>query len=645
MSIIIFAILVILLAAAGLSVRYYLISDLSFGARLLMIGLRITLLTLVGLALMEPSLRLSRLSPPDRTVPVLIDVSQSMRLFSPDSSARPLLAALGDAKKTGPWRFPLFLFGDSLRAPPKDHVFRYSDRHSRAPADAEGIVPRSRRALIISDGAWDDAWATEELLDGREIRWLPLPPAAMHSHLAIEAALCADNVPVDSPAIAVVDLRGHLPRPGDCIVTAADRRRIVARRAVHCTAGRLSDTLLLRLPSDKPGRTLYRVSAVFDSLRAQCRVVQNIVPSHLRAALYASAPDLDARFLSIVLHDDSTWHFPAPADSADALFLVRPDANAAEIVRRLRPSAIVVCIGAVPCASPLHSTPTLVRTAPGPGLDFAARMEEYDLPAPQELLHCGDDRHFRDACLVDAITGAGGKSDTLPLLFAAPREGREALYCAARGIWRWDFWPRGVPGADEESWIAGVLIPIVKNQALLRLENGLFLHAASGETFEGDSIPLRMIVPAEVRNAGAGVLHLALSRGNDTLYDSLIAIDLSHGPAPSIFLPPLTSGNYEYRAVLLVKGRESVFADSLEVQTDQSELRVEQQARLMLDQLGRPISTDPQKAVAELTAMDPGERMQTVTRVIHIDRNWWMLLMIFGIWTAEWIARKKLSMD
>jgi hypothetical protein len=414
---------------------------------------------------------------------------------------------------------------------------------------------------------------------------------------------------------------------------------------VRCAAGRLDDTLLLRLPSDKPGRALYRVSAVFDSLRAQCRVVQNIVPSRLRAALYAGAPDLDARFLSVALHDDSAWQFPSPRDSADALFLVRPDAHAGEIARRLKPSAIVVCIGAVPCASTRHSTPTFVRTAPGPGLDFSARMEQHDLPPPQELLRCVDDRHFQDGCLISAIAGGGGKSDTLPLLFAAPWQGRDAVYCAARGIWRWDFWPRGVPGADEEPWIAGVLLPIVKDRALLRLESGLFLYTALGETFEGDSIPLRMIAPAEARDAGAGSLHLRLLRGTDTLYDSTIAIDLSHGPAPGIMLPPLTSGNYEYRARLLVKGRESGFTDSLEVRTDQSEFRVEEQARLMLDQLGRPISADPQKAVTELTAVDPGESMRTVTRVIHFERNWWILMMIFGIWTAEWIARKKISMD
>ena len=148
------AFVTVILVALFIVSIYRIIRDFPFSRRKrgVLLSLRSVLILLLGIAFIEPAFVFDRFSPPLQKVPVLVDVSKSMRPYSSDptvvhafSSFNQWNADHTDQKK----QFVFFCFGDSLRPLEKKTSFTWSDRRSYLPGYITDKTLRQAASMVL----------------------------------------------------------------------------------------------------------------------------------------------------------------------------------------------------------------------------------------------------------------------------------------------------------------------------------------------------------------------------------------------------------------------------------------------------------------------------------------------------------------
>lgn len=650
---------ILCLALALVSVARIKRLPLSRGFRFLLAGLRIVLFFLLAAAFFEPVFVFERLSPSRRTVPVLIDVSQSMRLFSPERTLLPILSTLRKWNSRGVGgKFAFYFFGDSLRPVGTETKPVWLDRRSFFPEAArEKTLGQAVSAIVISDGNWSNAADPSAFFSDKSVWYLPLPAIQRGQYLQMELRNFPAAAPADSPLVAALALEGSSGQGDSLVVSLYEQNRGIATKTIPLTGGFFSRELFFSLSSRIPGRHLYRFAGRFSGMKAgeaawSCSryAIHTAFPRHFAYRLYGSSPSLDLRSLELALDRDRDF-LPLALDAkedADLLVYLHWNSDAGNAVSRLKRKGIVVFAGALPDAAtvPLPLGCTLVHArrddfAPSPFDD----LDLSKLPPPSCYLDETNGPVRISSAFLAAVVPHGNPAgiDSVPVVYAGIWNGRQSIVCSAAGLWRWDFLPLAIEPAEEKAFaFSNRFAAIIKERLVNSLDEQLFVYPPE-PLYEGDSLPLRLLFPAGLP-VPAG-LHLACSfTSGNFRQDTELTATVIGNPSQSLRLRPLPAGSYRFTAAGVCNDNRFAFTDSLQVGEDRSEYLVQGQNLPILQKFGQPLSdiSDSSLAATVFSTL-PGSGQ--IKEFFPIRRDWPLLLLVFLVLAGEWIARRVAGLD
>ena len=265
------------LAVVAASVYYGRMKKRHGHAALLLAAIRLAMIAALACAFWEPTIHFTRFTTRPPALAVLVDASQSMRLFKADSVAAIVRAAINRAQADDPRRrITMFCFGDSLRPQPPGRPLSFDDRHSIFPAwfDA-GELRTAQHLLIVSDGNWSNAFRPPSGIEQKNCAYVVLPPPSHRPFITIRAQALPPEVPLDSVSRVAISISGFQRTRTPIRLACTQGRHTVWRKEYEADTGFYADTLLAPLPSAPCGTFLYTISASQDgdSLRSSCHVL------------------------------------------------------------------------------------------------------------------------------------------------------------------------------------------------------------------------------------------------------------------------------------------------------------------------------------------------------------------------------------
>jgi hypothetical protein len=654
-----FTITVLLLLCAVAAVSAYRIARLPLSVRMraLLLLFRLALLAALAVAFIEPAIVLERLPRPQREIPVLIDGSKSMRLFSPDSTVLPVLlrfAQWNDAPGSDKQKFRFFLFGDSLRKANPRSSYSWSDRRSIFPET--GDAPEIRDAgsmIIVTDGNWSNTSKPTTAFSGKNVWYLPLDSFHESPWLQLDLDSFPDESIADSPLVVHAMVQGVVSRPGMVMISVREKNRTLGSLSVSVPQGYFNREARIAIQDLKPGRHLCRVDAstAADSLMVSSHRLHYTVPGHYTWAMQHSTPGLDRRFIrtafdrrSDFIENESPFSRPS-----DLLIVFKGDSAVQKMTSMVKPQGAVLYIGCLPfpsartaVAGPVtfHRPYSDLAQNPFEGLDAGSLP-----PLSPILLGIKNIPGPRDIFLTARLTKTGsGATDTIELIYTGRTNGTRYIVCAVADLWRWDFLPLAIAPDEERIFaVSSRLITLAGKILANGLSDGLLLYPASALTAL-DSLRFRIAFPAAVPLHSSVRLACAFSGENNQRYDTSFVMTVTGSVHQSVCIRPLKPGIWRMEVEALAGKSRYRFADSVAVNEDRSEYMVKGQNRPLLDEIAQPLTLEDDTLPERFFSRNDAA-IQPVKETFHISRGWPLLVLIFLFFSAEWILRRVIRLD
>jgi hypothetical protein len=636
----------LLLAVAGLiSVAYCLRGGGRRGRRAILCALRVAALTTVALSFIQPTLRFTRLAPPRRRVGVAVDVSGSMRLFDAGSVWHTLSNALRDASATSPViTKTLVAFGDSTRSLAPTDTPSFTDTRSLFPsAHQRTALADAREIILLSDGNWSNPSVPSPSPDAN-YHYVLLEQKHHRPYVVVEPMNAVETVPRDSASRATVRLSGYSPHEGTAQVVVRYRGTTMVRRSLALPGGHFSDSLGLVLPTSRVGTRLYEVTASLPdtNLRSSCYLVQRVKRHSIQVALGAEAPSLDKRFVALAVDRHPRLRRTSEVSKAEALLLFDRSRRSRAAAETFAHRGAVIYIGSPPCSSVHLSHPATVQPQLDPAYGYRLPAS---LPAPTALVRCDT---AAPPILRPIMTGTATETtSTIPLLFEAAHEGRRVLVLAVRGIWRWDFWPRGIEHESAASPFTDFLMERIVELVETNANTSFYAFPAESPVYETDSLALELVFPAAVRDERSVPLGVTvIGEEGDTVHRSAHRVDPRASGTTRLVLPPLDAGVYRYDCRLSGRMGSFAYGDRLRVGASDAELRVTGQNRVLLNQIATPLEagdTASIRLIAERLASAP--QAATLTHTLRLRQSAVMLGLLLALLAVEWFLRRAWRLD
>jgi hypothetical protein len=621
--------------------------------------IRLLMLTSLVLAFYEPALHFTRFSTTPPSLAVLVDASQSMRLFTAQQTVSRFLEALNrhaGREGTAPARTSFFCFGDSLRRCRPDTGLIFSDRHSEFPRSLdEPEIRNAQYLLIVSDGNWSTIRNPGAGIGKKNCSYLVLPLPRYRPFIRMTASVEPASAPVDSPVTVSLFLYGYKQSSSPLEITGSLRGRQVWRRIAPVDSGFFSDTLHYSLPSSREGTYVYSivVRSDADSLFCAGTCVSRITQAQLSAACFSGTPSLDQRFLALALSKRNGWKAARPggAPAADVAFFFEWNDETRGKIASLPVATTAVLVGCVPCDSADTVSDGLSGPRAGTGLVAdTVRGLFIDLPPPARVLRCVPPPPRVGYPMIWVAASARGKAfrDTVPVLLLSTVEDRRILVLAAGGIWRWDFWPLSLGRLEPGATFSDVFLEQVRELALANKNRSFLAYIENAPVYDTDSLHFRLVLPATVRfGTPLDVRFTITGPDGDTAADTLFAGASFGAGASRVALGPVAPGTYGYACSIRWGSESARHDDTLFMLENNTELTAAQQNTLLLGELGAPVSPADTAEMESYLASLTGGRPAAATRrqTIHIRQSAVLLSLVFMLLAAEWWLRKRWRMD
>jgi hypothetical protein len=656
--------LLILLAIAVTSSFRIMRFPLPWKLRMIFLVTRVVLLGLIASAFLEPVMVFDQLSPQRGPVPVLIDASKSMRLFQNDSALTRGLIPLEmwNASPAGNKRkFIFYTFGDSL-APlrKKSDSIEWSQRHSFLPASTtDPLLRRSNTMLLISDGNWSNAAVPTAVFSNKNVYYLRLNEEKKRPYLQMELPDFPAVSTVDSPLVVNVDLAGISSCANNAIlVSVMEGKTALAQRNVAIPArGFFKNNVTLTFTKGTPGRHLYRFEAhsVTDSLSACRYALHAIIPKQFLYTLYNGNPTLNRRFIQLAFKRQRFFVEAEPVagktKNLDLLVLFDWDQNARHLMNGLRSGGTVLFIGTLPCSDASVMNASRLQLFRPEGRPLAGNpfdgLDINKLPPPSCVSICKSLHVLPRNVLLAAAAKPPGLpgQDTIDLFFTGRIDNRHYIACAIGDFWRWDFLPLAVePDEDHPFAFSERLVVFSKETLVNALSEALFLYPEDALT-ESDSLRFRVSLPAGLPIPADIRVSCKLIAAESVALDTSFMLRSTGISNESCLFKPLPCGAYRIEATAEANNRHFTFADSVFVEEDRSEYMVNGQNTALLQEIAQPISGFSESSLKALFFSNGSEINQSVKKTIHLNRNWPLLMLIFTVFSVEWILRRVLKLD
>lgn len=608
------------------------------------ISLRLLAGTLIILAFTEPSFTVNWLPERNRPLPVLVDASRSMSLFSVDSVLQHFRAALNKLdsnrlsnRRTLRW----FLFGDSLRRHDGNAAFTFNDRRSFFPSMiGDPFLQKATELIVISDANWSNS--APVFSNGKAIWYLPLAPPRLSPAISV-------SLPDTITAAAKKPRPVKIPcwgRASDATIIAIeiteDSSKILAD-SVTAGPGPFSHTFEALLPAASAGLHLYRVRVAnrIDSVEQSCYLVYHAVAQTFNYTMISSRQSLDLRFFRLAIARRSMLIETAPSSERhDAVFFFG-DGGGNEA--GLTSGALAVYIGSVPGKTAGVDSIAGARlflprcSAINPFLHLPLR----DLPPITSIAR---NPRITPACpWLSAQIG----NDTIPLLFNGFYRNLPIVVCAFSGFWKWDFLPLSHTTGEAEAFAFSNLLVDAIIEKLHTMKTDTLLVFPCGQPTEIDSLRLCCCIPHSARLAETIRIPCTISKENSVFrYDTLLDFSPSFPLIGKVTLPPLDSGRYSVRCSLSSATKTMRSAVEFEIEADKSELLVSAQNETLLREIGQPLDITSEDQLAGLLHPSEGNPIdQTVRKRVVIKRSWGILIALLLLLGVEWLMRRLAELD
>ncbi|MFP4241438.1 MAG: hypothetical protein ACLFTW_05660 [Chitinispirillaceae bacterium] len=635
-----------ILLTLGLLFSAYRYSRLSFTApkKIILILVRSCWILLFLLCFLQPEFMFERLDSDNQNIPVLVDASRSMQLFTPESSITPFLDSLKSFQKRSKNRFSLTFmqFGDSLREI-TDSIAKFNDAKSSFPFFLpQKEFSHSRDLILVSDGHWSNPKRSSEVFPGKNVHFLELPEATPKPHVNISHS-APETAQSDSVVTVSTSANGYSEKPVNLKIELKRNGSVLKKKTLEVQKGYFNVSTDLNIKNTRPGRKLYELEAQLDSISTKSHFVHQTIPHFLTYSMYSATPSLDQRYISQALI--SRNDFKVKKKSPDLLFIFDWDDKAARLLGNLPSHGTAVFLGCLPCSSqPIKNAESVIRQKTTGVMD-----ESFDLrtlPPPEVIITCPKKSISNKRVMLNSIISGDEQSRTVPVLFSGKYRRRPSLFCSVKGIWKWDFWPMSVNRAENESFAFSKTLLSKARDILLNNISDTYLLYPPEPACESDSVRMMMALPSSTPVFEPLSLSLIVK-------DTAVVMDTSYTYTPqglnnqSVTLSPLPAGSYEIESELKTEGSRFSSKSSFSVQPDQNELSVKVQNSLFLQKFARPVDLNEENALDELLSILDQRSMEeyTITENIRIQRSWFLLALILSFIAAELILRKKWGVD
>ncbi|KMQ52880.1 hypothetical protein CHISP_0101 [Chitinispirillum alkaliphilum] len=595
---------------------------------------------LIFVAVMEPAFVFERFQLTDNEIPVLIDVSKSMGLFSPDSAVIPLLKQLNKPDEQSDVSFSFYSFGDSLRNVSDIEELEFSDSRSDFPLSFRRKNRNAEKLILITDGHWTNPRLPPDALSFSSVHYLRLPEARPRPFIDLNIET-AKGTSFGNSMHVKADVNGFSGNKSNIALILREGDRVIEKKLLSTdSAGHYRAAADFHITDVEPGRTLYTIDAVHkeDQKEICISFLHHALPEQIKYQFFSPQPTLNRRFISQALTQRNIWR---QSNQPDILFLTAWNNNAQNKLRRLPPYGVAVFLGALPCPYTRIDSPNNYRYTASPHLDIKSRITN-NLPPPDALLVCSDAEALKmGQKLVSAIQDGSG--DSIPLLFTGKTGETNSLFCAVKGMWKWDFWPLSIDRDEHEPFLFSHLVLESAKELLYNNISDSFLAYPPKPLYNSDSLKFNAVFPSSARPFTPASLTFHFSKNDLSVFDTLVSFSVPGNLEREFVLPELAEGEYMMRCTLQLDETQYAANQEIKVYQDISELRVTSQNSGFLEQFAVPLPGDPHLLSEQFSGSTTQGR--TVQETFSIKRNWFILLMLFGLMASEWIIRRIVQLD
>ena len=613
--------------------------------RLLLLGLRMLLLTATILLIMQPRFSCEKLaSQPDR-ITILFDNSRSMQLFIRADSVISLQNQLNTflrSAQINPAKIDWFYFGDSLRSLKPYHP-SLDDQQSVFPnADLARLESKTKAFIVVSDGQWNNSQFDVDNYFAKPWYYIPLSIHQKQAFLTITTNTPRVIVPLDTVYTLPVAIDGFIPAKNDLLLSWRSGSRILGSRRIKITTESVADTLLIPLRADKAGTSRIVISLInsVDTIAAYAQCMQHVIPTYFNAAIYSPLPTLDSRFIAAaVLRNTQCRLVSATADKPIdiRIFTGGTDSDSRSISTQ-SDKAIRLYAGCLPGTSNPHYRPLPAKTKFITSSTIDQSIDLATLPIPEQIIEVPAGLLKSPyQTLISAVLPNNNQrqtADTLPVVIQGNWQGKPCIITTIPNIWALEFWPMGNSARGKTSF-GDALIELCVTQRLSTLSGTWYATPEQLPVYENDSSTMVINQPSEAIDAP---FTLTISDQHAKTIATLLVTN--HQSQANVTMPLLKAGPYTYA---LKQKNQIVFSDSLSVIPNRSEFCVSDQNRLLLDQFCRSITL--RDTLNAQTLFNHATDRPVISTAWRIEKNWWLLLLIMGIWGAEWIVRKRFKLE
>ncbi|MFC1476427.1 hypothetical protein ACFL5S_00525 [Fibrobacterota bacterium] len=652
---------ILLLAALTISLFVLIRSNLTTTKKVVLMLNRLLIVAVLLLAFFQPSFKITRLSSQENVVPVLIDLSSSMQLFNTDSALTSFIRLSSSSQYDKGLALPTFKFfgfGDSLR-PIKDlKSIAFNDKNSVFPRFFnDPHIKNCSKIILFSDGNWYNTVSETNMIHEKECFYTSLQQVLHPSYIHVEAPNSIKSTVKEPLVETPVVLSGYNKKDDPVFVTFRMGERIIAEKKLQADTGFFTETISIPVTTKRVGSHLLELRAKLrDTISSNRYILHEVTPSNFSAHLYSSRPSLDRRFLSLAFNRKANWEIikdiSARKEKTDLLILFSWDKQA-QLLFRNNTKSSVVFVGCLPSEKvQIHNVSLFKPTVSHDFRHIFRSTADSDFPPLSEFTFSRSAPFTVQRVLIslDSIPAENNPDYSgYPLLFEALFKGRLILAFAAKGLWRWDFWPKSLDASADTKFFTDFLID--RMQALVKYNTNqtFYIYPDISPIYETDSLSFKIALPSYLYNFPSVKANFSIATVNgDTLFDSTFNLIPFQTHSLSLKTPPLNRGKYTYSCTIVTKKGALSYSDSIAIYTDNSELRVLGQNTIMLKEIANPVSLSDTAAANTFLTGRKGTAYkgnETITRTVKINRSWLMITFLLILFGVEWVLRRAWRLD
>jgi hypothetical protein len=580
-----------------------------------------------------------------------------MRLFNPQNIINSFSKEIDslEIKFKKPIDFNFYLFGDSVRKIQSLNNINFLDYYSYFPFNIDNKETyNSKFIILISDGNFSNTTNFYDLIQDKSCYYVELPPPSPLPYLSCEILSKEDVVNLDSTSKISLKINGFNKSKSLFNIYGKKNSKEFYNNKIEIDSGYYSKIIDIRLPTSQEGKHIYFLSIVNnkDSLKSNIYFVQTVIPNKIKTKIVSYKPSLDNRFINNILKNDQKWDITKKeSERNDVLFVYNfTDSIYSLIKNSLKNNGVIVYWSG---KNNIIKNPVSYFSilSSNPDDSFFLNAKNIFHP-PAKIFEYDKNILKKNNIIINCIIKQENKAnyDTLPFIISGHYKNHPVIAVNADGIWQMDFLSLSLTRENENYSMWQYIINLAKEKFISNLFNNMIVYPSISEIHEADSIPMLVNLP---KNLNEQILinkppkiHCIIKHYDKTIIDSSFELStLSSKECPGFKIPPLKADKYYYTCNLLENSYEYKFSDTLFVSPFYKELFVTKQNKILLNEFACGFKTNELEKIINEYHSYYTKGKNTVMQILHINKNWFLLICIFVILSLEWIIRKQKALD